>query len=71
MPYVHFWRQYVHQHGGAGGSTVIVDPAAAFAAVVCLFVIACWVAYQVQSRCEDCGAIPARCRCRREGLRGR
>jgi hypothetical protein len=30
---------------------------------LCLFVVACWAAYQIQSRCHSCGAIPARCRC--------
>jgi hypothetical protein len=38
---------------------------------VCLFVIACWSANQIQSRCGGCGAIPARCRCLRGRVRER
>ena len=64
MPYTHFWHHYVQQHANGGGSTLTFDPAAAFAAAVCLFFLACWTAHQIQSRCRDCGAIPARCRCR-------
>jgi hypothetical protein len=72
LPYTHFWHQYVQQHANGGGTTLTFNPAAAFAAAVCLFFLACWAAYQLQSRCGGCGAIPARCRCRpvRERERG-
>lgn len=72
MPYTTFWHHYVQQHaGGGGGSTLTINPAAAFAAAVCLFLIACWTANQIQSRCDGCGAIPARCRCLRGRVRER
>ena len=64
MPYTHFWHNYVQQHASGSGSTLTFDPAMAFAAAVCLFLVACWAAYQIQSRCGSCGAIPARCHCR-------
>lgn len=57
------WHQYDQQLPGGHTATLTVDPAAAFAVAVCLLVIACWTAYQIQSRCRSCGAIPARCRC--------
>jgi hypothetical protein len=63
LPFVQFWRHFLQQHAAHGGSGLTVDPAAAFAAAMCLFVVACWAAYQIQSRCGSCGAIPARCRC--------
>ncbi len=65
MPYTHFWHQYLQQRPENPGGTLMLNPAAAFAAVVCLLVIACWAAYQIQSRCGSCGAIPARCHCDR------
>jgi hypothetical protein len=71
LPYTHFWHHYVQQHANnGGGSTLTFDPAAAFAAAVCLFLVACWAAYQIQARCGHCGAIPARCRCRLVRERG-
>jgi hypothetical protein len=71
LPYTHFWHNYVQQHANGGGPALTFDPAAAFAAAVCLFFLACWAAYQIQSRCGSCGAIPARCRCRPVRERGR
>jgi hypothetical protein len=72
VPYTNFWHRYLHEHAANGaGSTVHIDPGAAFAAAVCLFLVACWAAYQLQARCLDCGAIPARCRCARRPVRGR
>ena len=62
MPYRHFWETYVAAHRGAS-SGFSVDPAALFAACLCLFALACWVAYQTQSRCASCGSWPVRCRC--------
>jgi hypothetical protein len=60
---VHVWHQYFLQRPGGHTAPLTVNPGAAVAAVVCLFLIACWAAYQVQSRCGSCGAIPARCHC--------
>jgi hypothetical protein len=57
------WHQYAQQLPGGHTAPLTVDPGAAFATVVCLLVIAGWTAYQIQSRCGSCGAIPARCRC--------
>jgi hypothetical protein len=71
LPYTTFWHHYVHQHANGGGPALTVNPAAAFAVAVCLFLIACWAANQIQSRCEGCGAIPARCRCLRDRVRSR
>ena len=72
MPYTNFWHHYVQQHtANGGGATLQFNPAAAFAVAVCLFVIACWSANQIQSRCGGCGAIPARCRCLRGRVRER
>lgn len=59
------WHQYLQQRPGGQNAPLTFDPAAAFAAVVCLLVIAFWAAYQLQSRCGSCGAIPARCHCGR------
>ena len=70
MPYVHFWNTYTHQHASHGGGGSI-DPSALFAACLCLFVLACWAAYQVQSRCARCGAWPVRCRCHSRVKAGR
>jgi hypothetical protein len=64
LPYTTFWHHYVQQHANSGGgSTLTVNPGAAFAAAGCIFLVACWAAYQLQSRCDHCGAIPARCHC--------
>ncbi len=63
MPYTRFWHNYIQQHGGHGGSTLSVDPAALFAVAMCLFLLACWAAYQTQSRCVECRSWPVRCRC--------
>jgi hypothetical protein len=74
VPYTNFWHRYLHEHAAShtgGGAGLSLDPAALFAVAVCLFVIACWAAYQLQSRCPDCGAIPARCRCARRTVRDR
>jgi hypothetical protein len=65
MPYTHFWHQYLQQRPDTPGGTLVLNPAAAFAVVVCLLLIACWAAHQIQSRCGSCGAIPARCQCHR------
>jgi hypothetical protein len=60
----HFWHTYVAAH--PGHNVFSFDPASAFAVAVCLFVLACWAAAQIQSRCGECAAVPARCRCPRE-----
>ena len=70
LPYTHFWHHYVQQHAGQGGSHVAVDPGSAIGAALCLLVIGCWAWYQIQARCGDCGAIPARCRCQRGRVPG-
>ena len=64
--YRHFWQQYVQEHAAHGHDTVTVNPGPLFAATLCLFVLLCWTAYQVQSRCVECRAWPVRCRCERE-----
>jgi len=70
LPYTTFWHHYVQHHaGGGGGWALTINPAAAFAVAVCVLLIACWAANQIQSRCTDCGAIPARCRCLRGHVR--
>jgi hypothetical protein len=61
---MHFWHTYVAQHPSASGG-ISVDPGMLFAACLCLFALALWAAYQSQSRCQTCGAWPARCRCHR------
>jgi hypothetical protein len=62
MPYTHFWHTYVAQHANSGGGWTL-NPGDAFAAVLCLFVLACWAGYQAKSRCPDCDHWPVRCRC--------
>jgi len=62
-----FWHDYVLQHPGHAVFTF--DPSHAFGAAVCLFLLACWTAVQVQSRCGECAAVPVRCRCARERVR--
>jgi hypothetical protein len=62
VPYVQFWRHYVATHASSGSSFEF-DPAALVAVSLCLFVLACWAAHQIQSRCATCGAWPVRCRC--------
>ena len=59
-----FWHHYLMAH--PGHAVFAFNPAAGFGAAVCLMLIACWAAVQVQSRCGDCAAVPARCRCARE-----
>ena len=66
--YKSFWQHYVHEHAGQG-SSLTVNPGALFAATLCLFVLACWAANQVQSRCGACGSWPVACRCSRERAR--
>jgi len=63
VPYVHFWTVYTRQHASHGGRGGSIDSGALFAACLCLFILACWAAHQVQSRCMRCGSWPVRCRC--------
>lgn len=65
-PAIPFWRQYAREHAHGPGMTV--DPAALFGICMCLFLLACWAAYQTQSRCAECDAWPVRCRCRQDEL---
>jgi hypothetical protein len=68
--YKNFWHEYLQQHAAHNaGTTITVNPAALFAVTLCLFVLACWAAHQIQSRCGGCGAWPVRCRCTRERAR--
>jgi hypothetical protein len=64
-----FWHHYLLAHPSHGVLTF--HPADAFGAALCLMLIACWAAFQVQSRCGDCAALPVRCRCDREQNPGR
>jgi hypothetical protein len=64
-----FWHHALEQHPAHGAITF--DPAAAFGAAVCLLLIAVWGLAQLQSRCGECSAVPARCRCAREHARRR
>jgi hypothetical protein len=59
-----FWHGYVTAH--PGHHVLSFDPGSAFAVTVCLFVLACWAAAQIQSRCGECASVPARCRCARD-----
>jgi hypothetical protein len=59
-----FWHHYLLAH--PGHAVFAFNPAAGFGAAVCLMLIAYWSAVQIQSRCGDCAAVPARCRCVRE-----
>ena len=52
-----FWHDYVLQHPGHAVFTF--DQSHAFGAAVCLFLLACWTAVQVQSRCGECAAAAA------------
>ena len=64
MQFEKFWHQYARQHPPRGGGTHI-DPSLVFAIVLCLTILLAWCAFQMHSRCRDCGAVPARCRCHR------
>jgi hypothetical protein len=56
-----FWHHYLGQHPAHGVLTFSTD--AAVAALLCLFLLACWTTAQVVARCGECAAIPVRCRC--------
>jgi hypothetical protein len=62
-----FWHHYLAQD--AGHSVLTFSMPATIGALLCLFLIACWTTAQIQSRCGDCEAVPARCRCARERSR--
>jgi hypothetical protein len=64
MQYKHFWQHWVQQHATDRGGWTL-NPGAAFAALLCLFLLSCWVAHQTQSRCSECEQWPVRCRCGR------
>jgi len=66
-PAIQFWRQYARQHAHPGPG-VTVDPAALFGICLCVFLIACWAAYQTQARCDECDAWPVRCHCGENGV---
>ena len=56
-----FWHHYLVQHPAHGVLTFSTN--AAVAALLCLFLLACWTTAQVAARCGKCEAMPARCRC--------
>ena len=58
------WHHYLVQHPAHGVLTFSTH--AAVAALLCLFLLACWTTAQVMARCGDCELVPARCRCARE-----
>jgi hypothetical protein len=66
-PAIQFWRQYARQHANSGPGLTI-SPGALFGVCMCLFLLACWAAYQTQSRCGECDAWPVRCRCSQDGV---
>jgi hypothetical protein len=58
-----FWYRYIAQHTGHAVTTFSTN--AAIAALLCLVLLAFWTTAQVVARCDECEAIPARCRCTR------
>lgn len=58
-----FWHHYLTSH--PSHAVLTFSTPAAIGALLCLFLIACWTTAQVMTRCGDCEAVPARCRCAR------
>ncbi|HEX2378618.1 MAG TPA: hypothetical protein VHI30_13725 [Gaiellales bacterium] len=64
--YKSFWQSYVAEHSHDTGSGLTIHPGPLVAVMLCLFVLAAWAAFQIQSRCGECREWPVRCRCPHE-----